>query len=239
MMIRTVITLLFLCSIISCQNAKKLKVSNDLKEIKELKKKKEVKLKNETQTKIYKSDSIKDITIGGNQKFSFKFISTKDSLHLKRIKIYQSEKLIQTIETNKECYEKKYQFIDWNFDGYKDITVLYNCGATGLCAYWVWNYDPKINKFTYNKQISEWLGIEIDSEEKQIINHYREGANHEIWSFLKYNGEKLKLTKRIDRQIYNYDGVYWNVYSTEEKLTSGVIKSRDSVIITTNNRRRR
>lgn len=230
MMKKIVITLLFFCSIISCQNAKKMKVSNDLKEIKELKKKKEVKFKDETQTKIYKSDSIRDITIGKNQKFSFKFISAKDSLHLMKIKIYQDENLIQTIETNKVTHRKQYQFIDWNFDGFLDITVLSNCGSGG-CTYWIWNYDPEMKKFVYNKLISGYIGLEIDHDLEQIIFHYREGWRHEFWSFKKYEGEKLKLVKHIDKFVYNYDGVHWKVTTTEKLVKDKLVMTKDSVIV--------
>lgn len=39
-------------------------------------------------------------------------------------------------------HAEKFGLIDWNFDGYKDITVLDNCG-TGGCAYWIWNYSKR------------------------------------------------------------------------------------------------
>ena len=158
---KAIIILLALSLHIGCQNSKEIKKIQETNDIESIQSKEPVqKAKKRSLTVNYNSDkidfiesnSIENVEIGENKVFSFKFIKDRDSLHLIKINIYQNDKIFQTIKTNKECYEKKHQFIDWNFDGYKDITVLSDCGSGG-CTYWIWNYDSKEGKFIYNSQL--------------------------------------------------------------------------------------
>ena len=86
---------------------------------------------------ILDRDSIPPSKFDGLRALSFKF--NVDSLGhlLKTIEVYSNNKHIQKIIANKEIERNEFQLIDWNFDGYKDISVLYNCGSGG-CAYWIW-----------------------------------------------------------------------------------------------------
>ena len=118
------------------------------------------------------SDSIPPINIGKFKIFSFNFYVDKSGYQLNMIKIFTGGKLVQTIRANKIIERKKFELIDWNFDGYRDISVLYNCGSGG-CAYWIWNYVPKSNRYVYNKRLSEVLGLDLDSINHKVLYNYR------------------------------------------------------------------
>jgi hypothetical protein len=121
-------------------------------------------------------DSIPSIKID-NQNLSFKFLVDTSGYILKKIIVKSNTKIVQSIYANKQIEFRKYSLIDWNFDGYKDITVLYNQGSGGT-AYWIWNYNKQKNIFVYNTKLSEVLGLENDSINKKVLFNYREGASN-------------------------------------------------------------
>lgn len=125
-----------------------------------------------------KNDSISTKSIKGIPQLSYKFNFDSTGYILKSIFIYSRLVKIQEIIVNKSIEKKEFKLIDCNFDGYKDISVLYNCGSGG-CAYWIWNYSPKSKKYYYNKELSEVLGLEIDTLSKLVKFHYNEGATKE------------------------------------------------------------
>ncbi|MBG7610668.1 hypothetical protein IU405_00210, partial [Polaribacter sp. BAL334] len=131
-----------------------------------------------------KEDSISLAKISNSKTLSFKFNTDSSGYYLKTINIYSDGILYQKINANKDIENKKFQLIDWNFDGFKDITVLNNCGSGG-CSYWIWNYAPKYDKYIYNKELSEVLGLEIDTLNKFIVFHYRAGFHEEVWDTMQ------------------------------------------------------
>jgi hypothetical protein len=164
--------------------------------------------------------------------FNFKFISDTAHLELNKIIIYHKGKVFQTIRTKKESYgDDKYGLIDWNIDGYKDISVLWNRGATGNSAYWIWSYSPRKNKFVYNKELSG-AGILIDSTAKYVIFHWRNGCEYEFWDSCKYINNKLHTVRSLHRVEWNDgNGNIW-VKNVREKMTHGILKvTADSSIL--------
>jgi len=132
-------------------------------------------------------------------RLNYKFNVDSSGYFLKSIIIYSDNIPIQIIEANKEIYRKDFQLVDWNFDGYKDISVMYNCGSGG-CAYWIWNYSKENEKYYYNNNLSEHLGLEIDTISKYIIFHYRFGYEKEWWDTLQYINNKLSFVKGLYRE---------------------------------------
>lgn len=131
-----------------------------------------------------KGDSIATKADEGLPQLSYKFNVDSDGYNLKSIFVYSDLIKVQEIIANKDIERKEFRLVDWNFDGYKDISVLYNCGSGG-CAYWIWNYSPKTRKYYYNKKLSEVLGLEIDTVSKFVIFHYRAGYESELWDTLR------------------------------------------------------
>ena len=132
----------------------------------------------------------------GNPRYSYKFNVDSTGYILTSINIYSESKCIQKITTKKDIESKHFELIDWNFDGYKDISVLSNCGSGG-CVYWIWNYNPNSGTYEYNKELSEVLGLEMDSKQKHIIFHYRFGDQDEYWKYYDYKNNKLVYIKEI------------------------------------------
>jgi hypothetical protein len=144
-------------------------------------------------------DSLVAFKIDGVRRLSYKFNVDSSGYLLKSIIIYSDNIPIQIIEANKQIERKDFQLVDWNFDGYNDISVLSNCGSGG-CAYWIWNYSKENGKYYYNNDLSEYLGLEIDTISKFIIFHYRFGYDKEWWDTLQYINNKLSFVKGLYRE---------------------------------------
>lgn len=172
--------------------------------------------------KKLKHDSIPPTKIVGDKSLSFKFNIDSSGSLLKTINVYSENILIQKITANKYFESNEFQLVDWNFDGAKDITVLYNCGSGG-CAYWIWNYSPTTNKFIYNKKLSEVLGLERDTADQFIVFHYRTGYSEERWDSFKYVNNKLQFVKGRYRERWNDSlGNSW-VKNTYSKMINNVL----------------
>ena len=136
--------------------------------------------------------------------FSFNFyFDDKTGCILKKIEVCTKDKIYQTILTCDTLFieDKKISFRDWNFDGYKDISII-NCVGSGGISYSIWNYNPKVKQFIYNKKL-EAIGLEMDSISKYIIFHYRGGWEQEFWDTLKYKKEKLVFVKGMWQYQWN------------------------------------
>ena len=124
-----------------------------------------------------------------------------------------------------------YKLIDWDFDGYKDITVLSNCGSGG-CAYWIWNYSPSKNKFVYNEALSDVLGLEMDSIHKFIIFHSRAGYAQENWDTMKYHNNKLVFVKGLYQERWtDQKGRRWIKKTRSKIINNKEIYKVDSAIV--------
>lgn len=158
---------------------------------------KQKKNENISSSKIALLDTLYSESIG-DKTLKF-YIDTSKNL-LKTIGIYQQNILIQKIQVNM-CFDLfEFKAIDVNFDGFKDILVRNNCGSGG-CAYWVWNYSKETNGYYFNTDLSDVLGLEIESISKKIIFHYRAGYSNESSDTFKYVKDKLTFVdgKKIDR----------------------------------------
>jgi hypothetical protein len=135
--------------------------------------------------------------------FSYKFIADTSQLFmLSSILVYRGNDLFQEIKANKSIYLKEFRLIDWNFDGYKDISVLNECGSGGR-SYWIWLYNPTKFNYVYNQELSRIWGLEQDTLSRSIIHHFSNGANEEKWDTLKFVNEKLVFVKSLYQQRYS------------------------------------
>ncbi len=57
---------------------------------------------------------------------------------------------------------------DYNFDGYNDISSMYNNGSQIENSY-IFLFDPINNQFKYNKDLSVMANIMVDAKNKKII----------------------------------------------------------------------
>jgi hypothetical protein len=99
------------------------------------------------------------------------------------------------------------QLVDLNFDGYLDLRLLDNEGATGNNWYASFLYDPGQGKFIHNWHLSSQSGLTIDSENKQIITYNRCGWCYEFMKYYKYRNGNYILSK-----------IEWTDMDTTKKL---------------------
>lgn len=166
-----------------------------------------------------------------NLTFLFKFYYDNTGYLLNKIEVYNNENIYQTIPTHKAIEDRKIYFKDWNFDGYKDISIIINQGSGGT-NYCIWNYNPKVKKFIFNKDLSDVLGLEMDSTSKHIIFHYRVGWQEELWDTLIYKKSKLVFIKGMRQQQWNDEkGNQWRKRTFNKIINHRCVTKVDSIII--------
>ena len=162
---------------------------------------KHVEIKNDNSSLDASSKDSISVSYDSLGTYYFKFITDTAGDSLKTIRVYSKNKLLQEIMVNDvfETEIKKYEIVDVNFDGFKDILVLKGSGSGGN-TYWVWNYSIKDNNFHFNNQLSDRFGLEIDSVHDQIMFSYSGGSHVKELDTFKYKNDKLILlsSKHID-----------------------------------------
>ena len=131
------------------------------------------------------------------------------SISIVELSIYENSKIFQTIKL--KSTNGILEFKDWNFDGYKDISVFLDyggssCGGDGVFEIWLFN--PLKNKFEYAEILSNEC-VYSDSISKRISFSARDGASYSTSNEMKWVGQKLVLDKTIEVTLYlrdNYDG---------------------------------
>jgi hypothetical protein len=131
---------------------------------------------------------------------------------------------------NKIVEQRLFSMVDWNFDGYKDITVLANSGSGGR-SYFIWNYSPSIHRYMYNQDLSGVLGLSMNSEAKQIIFYAREGFAKEGWDSLRYEQNKLTFKGSLLIERWNnLAGKMWTKRTHCYQVRQQEICVEDSVL---------
>jgi hypothetical protein len=177
------------------------------------------------------NDSISGVIDPNLSSFGFKFIVDTAENQLAQIKIYREEKLVQTINTNKICENYEYSLHDWNIDGFKDISVLYERSVTGNESYWIWSYSPKQRKFVFNMDLSE-RGLLVDSTSKYIIFHERMGIESEFWDSCQFINNELRTIRYFEKQHWNDQyGKSWVKYIRKKRMNGILIETVDSCLL--------
>jgi len=135
----------------------------------------------------------------------------------KGIFIYNSidSKLIQNIPTVGLPYDRPpgYDFFftkDFNFDGYKDIVLLLEHGATGNISYRVWLYNKSKNIFETNDFFDDIDSPILDERKKQITTYLEYGG------FDEYYTRTYKL--KNNKFILMYEVKHWRDYQGDNYL---------------------
>ncbi|MDR0453291.1 MAG: lysozyme inhibitor LprI family protein [Deferribacteraceae bacterium] len=113
---------------------------------------------------------------------------------------------------------------DYNFDNCMDIAIDVSCGSYNLSQK-IFLYDPQTKKYEYHKELSEILGVWVDSETKTIKSHAKGGHAGLIYYFSEYSWKSGKLTL-IQKESQDYDdnlGIYIRITRT---LQNGVWKEK-------------
>jgi hypothetical protein len=85
--------------------------------------------------------------------------------------------------------EDWFRAVDFNFDGYQDIYVLTNWGATGNNQGCIWLYNSETMRFDYSPEFSNLGTFTVDSANKTIITWGNGGMAGGVHSADKYKVE--------------------------------------------------
>ena len=156
--------------------------------------------------------------------FTFHFLVTPDNM-LGKLEISQEANgvIFQTVEqsadwgmvsSESELTEKLLTLVDANFDGYQDLQILSNCGATGNCSYDFFLYDPASHQFVHNEFLSNNLcSPDFDAEKKQISTHSNGSvADWENDTYQYKNGHYTLIRQEISAWDRQTEKVTINTY---------------------------
>lgn len=100
-------------------------------------------------------------------------VKVVDSLQfVKELKLSSGETLQLDSNYTYPLERFKLQAIDLNFDGYNDLRILKDRGATGNDWYETWLYQPKSKKLTKNTFLSQKSSIWVDSLNHRVVSSY-------------------------------------------------------------------
>lgn len=112
---------------------------------------------------------------------------------------------------------------DFNFDGYQDIYLMTNWGATGNHYGCIWLYKPATRKFDYSKEFSQLSTYWLDPASKTIRTIGRGGAGD-------YVANKYKIEN--DRPV-----LFWSASQewdrSKEQFHCVLQERRQNVMVTT------
>jgi len=90
-----------------------------------------------------------------------------------------SGQTIDLTDTKRPVEAFKLEAIDFNFDGYNDLRILNNEGATGNKWYYTWLYNQKTKTFVKNQFLTQNSSVMVDTLGRKILTFYRAGACEE------------------------------------------------------------
>jgi hypothetical protein len=144
--------------------------------------------------------------------FTFHFFGQpdNDSFGDLDITVGSSSEEIQTIENTTDPSliapvkaESVLTVADANFDGYRDLQILSQCGATGNCSYDFYLYDPKAKQFIHNDFLSSLGTPSFDQAKKQVTTSSNGSASD--WQNETYQHENDGRYTLIHREVSAWD----------------------------------
>jgi hypothetical protein len=101
--------------------------------------------------------------------------TVKDEVFVQSLKLSNQQTLYFSDSTPILLKYLMLETVDLNFDGYIDIRVLKESGATGNKWYDTWLHSPSTNKWSYNHFLSTACSVSADSTFKRVITYYTGG----------------------------------------------------------------
>ncbi|ULH28615.1 hypothetical protein FH581_016005 [Leptospira weilii] len=153
-----------------------------------------------------------------------------------RIKISKGNKktISQTLEIGAiDASAKSEEFFvveDLNFDGYKDIRLMFDRGVSGNEVYMYWLFHPSKNRFIENKDLDELVSPVFDLKTKTILTYYHLSSREYVNGTYKFakNGKLIKIHE--ERQELIDKNNTSTLYKTVSRLKNGKWVSRIKVV---------
>lgn len=142
-----------------------------------------------------------------------------------KLSVFQNKNRIQVINLNTyeiklyldEFLDNPIRYKDLNFDGFLDLQVLNNAGATGNYWFHTWLFDKNKNQLVYNNLLSSLSAVEVDSVKKLIHTYERSGMDWQMGVFLKPISTHVFDTIRIISTEQNNP---FCIYTIEDKINN-------------------
>jgi hypothetical protein len=117
---------------------------------------------------------------------------------------------------------------DINFDGYQDIYLLTNCGATGNRHGCIWLYNHASGKFEYSKEFSQLSSYWLDSASKTIRTFDKGGMAGLVYVANQYKVEGDRpILFWSETQDWDSDKNQFHCV-LQEKRNSAMVTTRDA-----------
>lgn len=166
--------------------------------------------------------------------FTFRFEGREDN-SLGDLDVIESDTgdVVQTIENTIDpsgipmgtAAQSVLTTVDANFDSYRDLQVLSNCGATGNCAYDFYLCNPKKEEFIRNDFLSNLATPTFDGAKKQLTSSSNGSASD--WENDTYQYEDGDYTL-IRREVSEWDRKTNSVTVSTYELENGKMALVDS-----------
>jgi hypothetical protein len=131
----------------------------------------------------------------GNSVGKLEFIPKLDRLRKNSIIVKSGIRVFQTIKLRSPLAEE-FELIDWNFDGYKDVSIRFLSGSAGV-SYEIYNYDKVKNRFILNRELLDNY-LQIDSIHQRVVFTFSSGCDIKNWDTMKYVNNKLVFEKGLN-----------------------------------------
>jgi len=176
--------------------------------------------------------------ITGEKRIEYEFTADKrryrirEETNIDNITVMDNDTIIQEFDnlgTRNFTSEKEqygFRLDDWNFDGFLDISLRSFPGGSMRnepSYYWLW--DSNFGKFVENKQLeklSDFSGLMVDQEIKQVTGYTREGGGYSIVYYEYKNGEFVRVKSYAE--IAEYDSIR---VITEELINGEMVVTED------------
>ncbi len=135
------------------------------------------------------------------------------------------QEIIDTSDTFN--FWEKIQIADFNFDGFKDISLVMSRDAIGQAQFDYWIFNPQKNQYELNNEFSGLLACEVDldSTKKTISSTCRGGCGGMCFtsSVYRIEGNDLVLIEETNAEQEVTDDK-WRIKVTTQKLIDGKMK---------------
>lgn len=119
--------------------------------------------------------------------------------------------------------EDWFRAVDFNFDGYQDIYVLTDWGATGNNQGCIWLYNSATRRFEYSRDFSELGTFTLDRANKTIITWSNGGMAGGVHSADKYKiANNRPVLVYSERQDWDQDKKQFHCIVSELRGTTMV-----------------
>lgn len=142
-------------------------------------------------------EELPEFTFKFHGKWTRKPNTTYEYYYLSHIEVIDSlsSKIIQTI-AHKDQFNGAIYLPDLNQDGYLDLMVQSDYGATGIYTCEVHIFQPKLMRFKRHALLSNMFSVSLDEDSKLITSYNRWGGYGEFREYFKMEkGGALMLEK--------------------------------------------